>query len=627
MRAPSAALAECLCNGDSCQLSIPSQRTLAERTIAEERAIEVGGTIGLAALGPILDAIAQPVLVIDLASIILHWNPAAADLYGYTAAEAVGRSAIELLNANDDAPGLEQAATQLLAGLPWTGEIESSTREGMARTLLVTLTPLKIDTTIDAVIATSVDVTAAVADRQRLVEALALVELTTGELEHQALHDSLTGLPNRALILDRAEQMLARSRRHHTAAAALFIDLDNFKDINDSLGHSAGDELLQAVSRRFTAALRDSDTLGRLGGDEFVVVVEGSSLDAGAEQLAERLLDVLREPFALTSIDGQTRLHAVTATVGIAEGDRVTAEELLRDADLAMYRAKAGGRNRYTLFSADMQTSVQERLALEADLRAALDRDQFFLEYQPVFGLSDIATIGVEALLRWRHPTRGVVAPLDFIEKLEESGLILPVGGWVLNEACRQGAAWHEAGIPLSIAVNVSARQLESPTFLGVVATALADSGLSSTSLTIEITESVLMRDAAAAVETLAALKATGVRVAIDDFGTGYSSLAYLRQFPVDVLKIDRSFIAGMTESHEGGAVLHTLIQLGKQLGIQTIAEGIETDEQLLRLQTQDCDVGQGFLVAKPMSADDVVAHLTRNNEELARIQASRGKS
>jgi diguanylate cyclase (GGDEF)-like protein/PAS domain S-box-containing protein len=603
-----AALGTCLCNGHDCKLTMPAQRAAPERPDPE-----VSGVLGLAAVGPILDAIAQPVVVTDLESTILHWNPAAAALYGYTSAEAVGRSAAELLNTNDDAPGLEQATLQLLAGLPWTGELESSTREGVPRTLLVTLTPLTLDGSTDALIATSVDVTAAVEDRQRLIEALALVELTTGELEHQALHDSLTGLPNRALIIDRAEQMLARSRRQHTAAAALFIDLDNFKDINDSLGHAAGDQLLQAVSARFTAALRDSDTLGRLGGDEFVVVVEGSSLDAGAEQLAERLLDVLREPFALTSIDGRTRLHTVTATVGIAEGDRATADELLRDADLAMYRAKAAGRNRYTLFSADMQTSVQERLDLEADLRAALGRGQFFLEYQPVFGLNNIATIGVEALLRWRHPTRGVVAPLDFIENLEESGLILPVGGWVLNEACRQGAAWHQAGMALSIAVNVSARQLESPTFLGAVAAALTRSGLPATSLTIEITESVLMRDATAAVETLAALKATGVRIAIDDFGTGYSSLAYLRQFPVDILKIDRSFIAGMTESHEGNAVLHTLIQLGKQLGIQTIAEGIETDEQLLGLQTQDCDVGQGYLVAKPMSADDVVEHLARN--------------
>jgi diguanylate cyclase (GGDEF)-like protein/PAS domain S-box-containing protein len=585
----------------------------APRASVEAPSRDVSSVLGLAALGPVLDAFAQPVVVTDLASTILHWNPAAATLYGYTAAEALGRSAEDLLKTATDDAGLAQAADLLLAGKPWTGELESFTRDGQSRVLLVTLTPVTLDGTTDALIAASVDVTAAVADRERLIEALALVERTTSELEHQALHDSMTGLPNRALILDRAERMLSRSRRHHTPLAALFIDLDNFKDINDSLGHSAGDQLLQAVAGRFTAALRESDTLGRLGGDEFVVLVEGSSLDAGAEQVAERLLDALREPIALTSIDGHTRLHVVTATMGIAEGDRPTAEALLRDADLAMYRAKAAGRNRYTLFRADMQTAVQERLALEADLRAALDHDQFFLDYQPVFGLGDITTIGVEALLRWRHPTRGVVPPMAFIEKLEDTGLILPVGAWVLNEACRQGVVWLEAGMPLSVSVNVSARQLESPAFLEVVAGALSRSGLSPTSLVIEITESVLMRDAPATIECLIALKSIGVRVAIDDFGTGYSSLAYLRKFPVDILKIDRSFIAGMTESSEGGALLHTLIQLGKQLGIQTIAEGIETDEQLLRLQAQHCDVGQGFLIARPMSPDDIVEHLRRN--------------
>jgi EAL domain-containing protein (putative c-di-GMP-specific phosphodiesterase class I) len=351
--------------------------------------------------------------------------------------------------------------------------------------------------------------------------------------------------------------------------------------------------------------LRGSDTVGRLGGDEFVILVEGASLDGGATLVAQRLLDVLREPFTL---QGETSSsHTVTASIGIAEGDRPDAENLLCDADLAMYRAKAAGRDRYQLFDCEMHTAVHDRLVLEADLRSALERGQFYLDYQPTFDLSDMTIIGVEALLRWRHPTRGVVAPMEFICKLEESGLILPVGRWVLAEACRQGAEWHDAGLSLSMSVNVSARQLESDLFVTDVSAALAASGLPPCALILEITESILMRDAETTTTRLKALKATGVRVAIDDFGTGYSSLAYLRQFPVDILKIDRSFITAMTESSEGEALLHTLVQLGKRLGLQTVAEGIETEDQLRRLQLQDCDTGQGFLIARPMPPPDII--------------------
>ncbi len=439
--------------------------------------------------------------------------------------------------------------------------------------------------------------------------ALDLVDRTTAELRRQALHDSLTDLPNRALVLDRAEQLLARARRARTKVAVLFVDLDHFKDINDTLGHAAGDQLLTAVASRFQAALRSADTVGRLGGDEFVVVVEGESLAGGPDLVAQRLLDVLGEPFSLGDLGTK---YSVTASIGVAVGDRATAQELLRDADIALYEAKDAGRNRYVLFERQMQEDVDSRTELDRELRLALERDQFVLHYQPTFGIRDAATTGVEALLRWDHPGRGLVAPGDFLPMLEANGLIVPVGRWVLHEACRQGAAWHDAGYPVVMSVNAAARQLEAPTFVCDVADALAATGFRPDHLVVEITESSLMRDAAGTVERLRELKALGVRVAIDDFGTGYSSLAYLRQFPVDILKIDATFIADVTRSDEAAALVHTLIQLGKSLGLETVAEGIEELDQLAALRDEDCDTGQGYLVSRPLPADELFAHLAR---------------
>jgi diguanylate cyclase (GGDEF)-like protein/PAS domain S-box-containing protein len=578
---------------------------------------------GLDAARPILDAMAQPVIVTDLETTILYWNPAATDLYGFTASEALGQPVHSLLGTPSDLPVVKGADAQTGRGRSWTGELEARTRSGKPLTVLVTLTPLGTqDGAPVALIATAVDVTVAVEDRHRLTEALVLVEEKSGELRHQALHDFLTGLPNRALVLDRAEQMLSRARRQDVPVAALFLDVDSFKDINDSLGHAAGDQLLKEVAARLSGALRDADTIGRLGGDEFVVLVEGTSLDAGAAVVAERLLEVLGEPFILHGSEGSPTPYAVTASIGIAEGDRPQVEDLFRDADMALYRAKAAGRNCYMFFAPEMHAAVRDRLVLEADLRAALDCGQFFLEYQPAFGLADLTTVGIEALLRWRHPARGVVAPLEFISRLEETGLILPAGRWILGEACRQCAEWHHDGLPLAVSVNISGRQLESGSFLTDVIDALSTSGLAPGALVLEFTENVLMGDAEATIGRLEALKAIGVRIAIDNFGTGYPSLAYLRRFPVDILKIDRSFISAMSDSGEGEALLHTLVQLGKQLGLETVAEGIETEDQLYRLQLQDCDTGQGFLVAKPMSASAIKEFVRSSLPQKAAVPA-----
>jgi len=430
-------------------------------------------------------------------------------------------------------------------------------------------------------------------------------ELTSREKElvFLATHDALTGLPNRTLILDRIEQTLRRARHNQEPVAALFVDLDNFKAINDSFGHSTGDELLCAVAERLEGVVRETDALGRMGGDEFVVVTEGLSLAAGPELIAERLLEAFKEPFVLGD-EGENLVHT-KASIGIATGVRPSAEELLRDADIAMYRAKWSGKSRYLVFESGMEDEVQSRLELEMDLQVALDNEEFFLVYQPTFDLQTMTPTGVEALIRWRRPGRGVAQPEEFIPLLEETRMIVDVGAWVLREACAQAAGWQQEGRPLELSVNVSALQLDTDDLIEHVKEALGESGLAPESLTIEITETTLMSDAEETARRLRELKRLGVRIAVDDFGTGYSSLGHLRQFPVDVLKIDRSFVSQLSEGGEGEILLHTLLQLGKALEIETTAEGIERPQDLSLIRDKDCDNGQGFLFTRPLSAQD----------------------
>jgi diguanylate cyclase (GGDEF)-like protein len=455
------------------------------------------------------------------------------------------------------------------------------------------------------------------AERKRAQEEL---DRRQEELAFMATHDALTGLPNRTLILDRLEQMLKRGHRSQTPVAALFIDLDSFKDINDTLGHRVGDRLLRAVASRLEGALREADTLGRLGGDEFVVVAEGTSLAAGPELIAERMLKALEQPFELE--DGAGSRMVVTASVGVAVGERKkTAEELLREADIAMYRAKWEGRNRFVVFRSEMQEAVQSRLELEMDLRDALEREEFYLVYQPTFDLRRIAATGMEALLRWRHPRRGVVQPEDFVPLLEETGMITEVGGWVLREATRQVSEWRRAGHDIGVAVNVAVCQLEREEFVDEVGDALDRAGLPPEQLTIEITETAIMSNAEETSRRLARIKELGVRVAIDDFGTGYSSLSYLQRFPVDALKIDRSFIARLREGPEGETLIRTLIQLGESLSIETLAEGIEHVNDLSLLQDERCDSGQGFLFARPLEREDCERFLRESAAEQLAIE------
>jgi diguanylate cyclase (GGDEF)-like protein len=429
--------------------------------------------------------------------------------------------------------------------------------------------------------------------------ALALVNSRTDELHFLAYHDALTGLPNRALILDRLAQMMARTQRQGGPVTVLLVNVDAFRDVNDTMGHDVGDDILIELGRRLSAGLRKSDSVGRLAGDEFVILVEGGLADDAPDELAGRVLELTAPPFAAT---GDSRGIDVAVSIGIALGSRAQPEDLLRDAGIALCHAKTDG-PRAVVFSTAMHDDVDHRRSLELSLHGALAAGEFFVLYQPTVDLTTQRFTGAEALLRWNHRDRGVVGPDEFIPLLEANGLIVPVGAWVLEEACRQGARWADQGHPLMMSVNVSARQLEGSQLVDDVTAALASSGLDPGLLILELTETALMRDVQTTVDQLLLLKEHGVRIAIDDFGTGYSSLAYLSQFPIDVLKIDQSFVSGLTDRPEAAAIVHTLVQLGKLLGLETTAEGIETHDQWKMLQDEDVDNGQGYLFARPQSA------------------------
>ncbi|HEY5109600.1 MAG TPA: EAL domain-containing protein [Acidimicrobiales bacterium] len=534
-------------------------------------------------------------LIIDADGVLQFLSPAVEELLGYQPEELVGTGATELVHEAD------RDRVEYRLGPDFQASAGSDA--GMAALEFAMGTKSGVTRYVEAVISNQLDrpsVGGYVANLRDVTERKKFEEL----LSHRALHDPLTGLANRQLILDRAEQMLVRARRCGDPVAAYFVDLDNFKDANDSLGHEAGDHLLQAVANRLVGLLRVSDTVGRLGGDEFVVLAEGMSLASGPQAIAERIRQVLKPPFY---VDGFKDVPiSVSASIGIAAGDRESAQDLLRDADIALYRAKGQGRDQAIEFEAEMQVATNDRLALRNELDVAFQRQEFFLLYQPIFELDSMRIQGVEALLRWNHPTQGTILPDRFIPVLEESGDIVKVGRWVLEEACGQLAKWHADGQDVSVSVNASMRQLESDTFVDDVRSALARHALPPALLTIEITETVLMKDVQATVVRLTRLKALGVKIAIDDFGTGYSSMAYLRQFPVDILKIDRTFISEMNGSLDGAALVHTLIELGRALGLVTLAEGIEEAVQIDGLRTERCDHGQGFLFARPTTSSEI---------------------
>jgi diguanylate cyclase (GGDEF)-like protein len=433
-------------------------------------------------------------------------------------------------------------------------------------------------------------------------------EIATREAQatHQALHDPLTALPNRALFLERLAQAITRTQRHPDYQfAVLFLDLDGFKYINDSLGHSNGDRLLQTFAQRIQTCLRAGDILARLGGDEFTILVDAITSVSDATRVADRIQEQLKRPFMLDGAEVYT-----SSSIGIAlSTTRYTrAETLLRDADTAMYRAKALGKARYAIFDATMHTQVTNRLQLEMDLRRAIERKEFTLYYQPIISLKTGWIIGFEALVRYRHPQRGLVSPAQFIPLAEETGLIVPIGQWVLHEACWQLRSWQRH-IPrnalCTISVNLSSKQFAQLDLVEQIAATLRDTGLEAHRLQLEITESALMENTEAAARQLAQLRALEVHLQIDDFGTGYSSLSMLHRFPIDTLKIDRSFVSTLGTNPESAAIVQAIVTLGHTLGLDVVAEGIETNAQLIQLRALGCDYGQGFFFASPMEARD----------------------
>jgi diguanylate cyclase (GGDEF)-like protein len=429
-------------------------------------------------------------------------------------------------------------------------------------------------------------------------------------LAHQALHDSLTGLPNRTLFLDRLEQALARAERRQGAVAVLFVDLDRFKFINDSFGHAAGDRLLCDVAARLRRALRPADTIARFGGDELTVLCEDLDGEAGARAIAQRIADLFDDPFVVE--DGEAFLQA---SVGIAlAGNGAEPEDLIRDADAAMYRAKDRGRARVEVFDEAMRRDARERVATESALRRAIERDELCIHVQPVVRFGDEAIMAFEALVRWEHPERGLVPPGEFIPLAEETGLIVPIGNWVIREVCRTMRRWtDELGadwIPCS--VNLSVRHLQQPDLVATVRAALEEHAIPPRRLVLEITESAVMENGSGTVETLAELRALGVRLALDDFGTGYSSLAHLHRFPLDILKIDRSFTAALHADHQGASIAGAIVSLAQALGLETVAEGIEDADQHRLLEEMGCTYGQGFRFSRPLPPEGFDEQLRR---------------
>jgi diguanylate cyclase (GGDEF)-like protein/PAS domain S-box-containing protein len=549
------------------------------------------------------------ITMVDPKGTVLYDSPSSVRVLGWPADERIGSSGLDMVHPDD----LERAGEVLsrVATEPGsTHDVELRLRR-QDRSFIwadVCITNLLEDAAVGAIVANFRDIT----ERKVLEE----------ELSHQAFHDSLSGLANRALLLDRLEHALQTTRgRRGDRLALIYLDLDDFKTVNDGLGHEAGDLILKETAVRIAQAIRPGDTASRLGGDEFAVLLEHVPDPSLAYEVGARILEAVCNP-----IEVQGNLVAVNASLGIVVSDgKEDGPGLLRNADLAMYRAKGEGKGRFEIYEAGMHAAVVERMGLKADLREAVDRGDFVAHFQPIVELSTNRVVGVEALARWNHPIRGLVAPDEFIPLAEETGLIIPIGASILRQACEAAQRWRAAlgsRAPQSVSVNLSPRQLQDRGLIDEVTSALARTGLPAACLILEITETVLLEETEPVDATLRALKALGVRIALDDFGTGYSSLSYLDRFPVDVVKIDKSFIDSLTA---GGAppspLVSAIVNLGGVLGLGVTAEGVEDASQLARLRDLGCQQAQGFFFAKPMAATDL-ADLLAANPSLAPAEA-----
>ena len=544
------------------------------------------------------------VTVVDAGYRISYQSPSIARLFGHQPSELEGLALSELVHPDDSSRvQLFLHRTMAEGGTLATVNWRMWHRDGSWRSVESIGMNLLHDASVRGIVLNTRDVS-----ERTALEA---------ELTHQAFHDPLTGLANRALLRDRTGHALSRSQRSGQAPQALlFLDLDNFKMVNDSLGHAAGDSLLVEAARRLLACVRSSDTVARLGGDEFAVFIEDPADEEACTEVAERIIAALARPFSI----GRREVF-VGASLGIATArDGDGADGLLRNADMAMYLAKTRGKGRYERFAPEMHVSAIERIELESDLRHAIDKGDLVLHYQPIVMLETGMITGVEALVRWQHPRRGLLPPIQFIGLAEETGMILPLGAWVLREACKQAQRWRERrgpDDPLAVTVNVSGRQIQSPQFIADVRAALTESRLVPHALILELTESVLTAHTETVQTTLHALKAVGVRLAIDDFGTGYSSLSYLQRFPIDILKIAKPFVddvavhgTGASGAGSRRALAQAVISLGTTLSVRTIAEGIELPQQLERLRELGCDLGQGFHFSRPVPATELEQRL-----------------
>lgn len=526
----------------------------------------------------------EGILVTDEAQVIVSVNRAFSDLTGLLEAQVVGRPMFA-----DDDSGVFQKIWESQAGIEhWQGEASCQRASGESIPIWLNVNGVKNALgRVTHYVAAFNDITA--------------LKKTEERLRHIAQHDVLTGLPNRMLLEDRLNHALAHARRNHDIAAILFVDLDRFKVINDTLGHAAGDELLRMAAHRLRACVREVDTVARLGGDEFAVVLGDLSGREDAAVVARKILQVMGRPFTLAEQE-----VFVTASVGIAmygEEDNFESDVMER-ADIAMYHAKRTGRNTFHFYSAHMNVLSQQRLAMETDLRRALEREEFVLHYQPQVDPATQGLIGVEALIRWNHPERGLIAPSEFISLLEDTGLIVPVGEWVIRTACRQAMTWRNEGKqPLRMAVNLSARQLKEADLIERVADILAETGLPPELLEIELTESIVMDNATEAAAALTRLKALGVRIALDDFGTGASSLAYLKNFPIDTLKLSSAIIVEV-DTQMDAAIAGAVIAMARNMNLTSVAEGVETARQLDFLKREQCDSIQGYFISRPMAPE-----------------------
>ena len=556
----------------------------------------------------LLEAAPDGMVVVNQSGEIVLLNAQAEKQFGYHRDELLGQKIqslipegfAERLIADATRTAAEALAQQIGSGI----ELSGLRKDGTRFPIEIMLSPLESPE--------GILVTAAIRNISVRKDAEKHLAQTMEQIAHSAQYDSLTGLPNRLLLNDRLGQAIALAHRHSGQVVVMFLDLDGFKHINDSLGHSTGDKLLQSIAKRLAESIRAPDTVSRQGGDEFIVLLQEIVHLKDAVTVARRVLAALAEAHSI----GHQVLH-VTASIGVSlyPDDGLDAETLIKNADTAMYQAKESGRGSYKFFRRAMNVRAVERQSIEQDLRGALDREEFTLHYQPKINLKTGAITGAEALIRWRSSTRGSIPPVRFIPVAEDSGLILPIGAWVLREACAQERAWVDAGLPVpAVAVNVSAVQFQDEKFLEGLFAILGETGLDPSNLELEVTERVLMKHTKCAASILQILRNRGIRVSVDDFGTGYSSLSYLQQFPLDALKIDRSFVCGINTHPGETTIVNAIINIGRSLNLRVIAEGVETAADLAFLKAHHCDEAQGLYFSRPVPADQFARFCERHN-------------